>query len=258
MQSVGNIARSTSTFGYATPEEATRTCEVCGPVAPTLLKSVGRYVTGTCLCQRQARADYEQRQAAQQRQALVAATYDWLSGYTMDADEVRVLASRSFANFDGTRQPQALESVQTFADNLTGSLVLHGTYGTGKTHLLAALCQELNSRDIYCRFTTAPNLFAAIGWYMNHNKDYSDLIRRAVSVPLLVIDDIDKARWSEFREEVYFKILDSRVTAKRPTAISTNKLDELEKYVGGACVSRLSIRQIAEEMIGNDYRKELW
>ena len=258
MQSVGNIARSSSTFGYATPEEATRICDVCGPVAPTFLKSVNRYVTGTCLCQRQARAAYEQRQAAQQRQAAITATYDWLSGYTIDADEVRVLSSRSFANFDGTRQPKALESVRDFAETLRGSLVLHGDFGTGKTHLLAALCNDLTARGILCRFTTAPNLFLAINFHIAQKQDYSGLIRSAISAPLLVIDDVDKAKPSEFREECYFKILDSRTTAGRPTAISTNKLSELATYIGGAGVSRLSIRQIAEEMIGNDYRKELW
>ncbi len=258
MQSVGNLARSTSTFGYATAEEATRICEICGPVAPTLLKSVGRYVTGTCDCQRQARADYEQRQASQQRQAAIAATYDWHSGYTMDADEVRVLSSRTFANFDGTRQTHALDAVRDFADTLRGSLVLHGEFGTGKTHLLAALCQDLMRRGILCRFTTAPNLFLAINFHIAQKQDYSGLIRAAISAPLLVLDDIDKAKPSEFREECYFKILDSRTTAGRPTAISTNKLSELATYIGGACVSRLSIRQIAEEMIGKDYRKELW
>lgn len=258
MQSVGNIARSTSTFGYATPEEATRSCEVCGEVAPHLIKSTGRYVTGTCDCQRRARADYEARQVAQQRQAALLATYDWLSGYPMDADEIRTLASRTFANFNGTRFSKALEEVRNFADTLRGSLVLHGSFGTGKTHLLAALCQDLMKRGVPCRFTTAPNLFLAINFHIARKQDYSGIIHSAISAPLLVLDDIDKAKPSEFREEIYFKILDSRTTAGRPTAISTNKLSELANYIGGACVSRLSIRQIAEEMIGDDYRKELW
>lgn len=258
MQSVGNLVRSTSTFGYATPEEATRSCEVCGMVPALHIKSVDRYVVGTCDCQRKEREAYQARQSYQQRQAALSATYDWLSGYPMDADEIRTLASRTFANFNGTRFSKTLEEVRNFAETLRGSLVLHGSFGTGKTHLLAALCNDLSARGMLCRFTTAPNLFLALNFHIARKQDYSGIIQSAISTPLLVLDDIDKAKPSEFREEVYFKILDSRTTAGRPTAISTNKLSELANYIGGAGVSRLSIRQIAEEMIGDDYRKELW
>jgi DNA replication protein DnaC len=72
-----------------------------------------------------------------------------------------------------------------------------------------------------------------------------------------VIDDVEKAKHSEFTEEVYFEIVDERTKAGRPIAISTNRLGDLEQYVGGAVCSRLSIGQIAVEMMGADYRLEL-
>lgn len=258
MQSVGSIAKSfASAFGKERAEECAWTCDVCGPVPAHRIASNGRYIAGICQCQKLARSEFAAQKQQRELTAQRTWTYDWFGGFRVDSDEVAASASRTFDGFESRRQPLALESTLNFADMLSGSLVLYGSYGTGKTHLLTALCQELNQRCVFCRFTTAPTLFAAIGWHISHNKDYSDLIRRAVSAPVLVIDDIDKARYSEFREEIYFNILDSRVTASRPTAISTNRLDELEKYMGGACVSRLSLGQIAEEMIGADYRKEM-
>jgi DNA replication protein DnaC len=74
---------------------------------------------------------------------------------------------------------------------------------------------------------------------------------------LLVIYDLDKAKHSEFREEIYFEIIDERVKAGRPIAISTNRLDAIEDYVGGAVCSRLKIGQIPVEMRGVDYRENM-
>jgi hypothetical protein len=74
---------------------------------------------------------------------------------------------------------------------------------------------------------------------------------------LLDFDDVDKAKRTDFREEVYFNIIDKRVICGRPIAISTNRLNELDQFIGGACVSRLSIGQIALEMVGADYRLTL-
>lgn len=179
--------------------------------------------------------------------------FSWLGGRF----SLRDLTEKTFANFDTSRQPQALEMVQVFADTLTGSCILHGAFGTGKTHLLAGLCNDLLSRQIACLFTTAPNLFAAIQSYIANSEDYSHLIDKAIRAPLLIIDDVDKAKRSDFREEIYFEIIDARVNAHRPIALSTNRLSELDQFMGGACVSRLAIGQIAIEMTGTDYRMEL-
>lgn len=259
VESVGSIARKTlSTFGFTTPEEATWQCETCGVIQPRLLTAISRYVKGTCDCQ-QARWEQERKeerlrqlkaQEAQRRRAV----YSWL-GSRWSSES---LASKTFANFEVLRQPEAYQTTLAFADVMEGTLILSSpAFGTGKTHLLAALCQEMTKREKLCLFTTAPKLFQAIQWCIGQNEDYTSLIQKAVNTPLLVLDDIDKAKWTEFREEIYFELIDSRVNAGRPLALSTNKLDNLASYVGGACCSRLSIGQIAVEMVGKDYRLEM-
>jgi DNA replication protein len=113
------------------------------------------------------------------------------------------------------------------------------------------------SIDTASLFTTAPELFAAIQQYIACNDDYYKLVERAARTQLLVIDDIDKAKHTDFREEIYFAIIDKRVNRGLPTAISTNRLDELANFVGGAVASRFQVGQIAIAMNGADYRKEL-
>jgi hypothetical protein len=82
------------------------------------------------------------------------------------------------------------------------------------------------------------------------NEENQALLDRCVNTPLLVIDDIDKAKHTDAREEVYFTIIDARTNAALPTAISTNRIEDLADYVGGAVCSRLKVGQIAVEMTG--------
>lgn len=179
--------------------------------------------------------------------------FNWLGGRWYDTE----LRQTRFETFDVSRQQVAYEAAQMFVKMPEGTFILYGPYGTGKTHLLASICNALLEKERASKFCTAPNLFAAIQDRMNTHDDYNELLDKAVRADLLIIDDVDKARWSEFREEIYFDIIDGRVKRKRPIALSTNKLDELGNYVGGACLSRLSIKQMAVEMTGSDYRKEM-
>ena len=233
--------------------ELTWECVKCGIIEPMQLPS-GRFIRRSCACERAARKlqqqEYEQEQWMQRYGSRV---YGWLGPRWTDYD----LREKTFKNFQYQRQPDAFDMAHEFVSLLTGTFILHGSYGTGKTHLLAAICNDLLKQQTACLFATAPKLFRAMQARIQNKEDYTELITQAVRTPLLVIDDVEKAKHSEFTEEVYFEIVDERTKARRPIAISTNKLSDLEQYVGGAVCSRLSIGQIAVEMMGADYRLEL-
>lgn len=224
----------------------------CGVMEPREI--LGRLHRRSCPCESKAREQYEKdKEARQWRESQIRACYGWLGERWSDIP----LKEKTFANFDASRQPFAFEAVKEFAGILSGTLVLHGTFGTGKTHLLAALCNELRQRRMPSLFVTSPKLFNAIQGRIGYNESYAPLIAQAIRADLLVIDDIDKAKYTPFREEIYFEIIDERTKQGKPIAISTNRLSELENFVGGACASRLSMGQIEIEMTGEDYRKEL-
>lgn len=239
------------------PEEMTWECPACGIQKPHsyTMRGVTHYGKRKCACQK---AEEERLEKEKQRLKTLEYygnhTYNWLG----DRWSETTLRKKTFENFQADRQLRAYKAAQIFATEPYGALVLHGTYGTGKTHLLAAICNETlvkyNRRSL---FITATKLFAAIQYKIAHNEDYYAIIEKAIKTPLLVIDDIDKAKWTEWREEQYFAIIDERVKHELPTAISTNKVDELASFVGGAVCSRLQVGQIAIEMVGSDFRKEL-
>lgn len=239
-------------------QEATWTCETCGMVKPQPYDVDGVIYYSqrkACPCQEEAKRRKEQEKQHQEWiEKETKRTYTWLNPNWTDLS----LKKKTFENFQAERQFKAYNSALSFAIDPYGTFILHGTYGTGKTHLLAAICNEaLTKYGITSLFTTAPELFGAIQQRIGHNEEYLSLIEHAGRTRLFVIDDIDKAKWTEFREEVYFAIIDKRTKRELPTAISTNRLDDLANFVGGAVCSRLQIGQIAIPMNGADFRKQL-
>ena len=237
--------------------EATFHCPEHGPIEPHgyEVDGVMHYARRDCPCQKELREKKEQeKRHTQWLETKAKDTYSWLGERWADMS----LREKTFENFKAERQREGYRFAQVFVRKCSGTFILYGTFGTGKTHLLAAICNEaLLKHEKTSLFTTAPELFAAIQQRIARHEEYYDLVERASKTPLLVLDDIDKSKWTEFREEIYFAIIDKRANRGLPTAISTNRLDSLADYVGGAVCSRLQIGQIAIEMVGNDFRKEL-
>lgn len=227
-----------------------------GFMEPVYIESLKLYRRAMCPCEKAAYAQYkqqeEQREKIKRVRGLKHETFSWLGGMWASPD----LAEKTFANFEEERQSDAFQAAQNFVAILQGTLVLHGPYGTGKTHLLAALCNALHEQGRSCLFTSATRFFSAVQDRVSRDESYLPLVSKAMHTPLLIWDDLDKMVPSAFRQEILFAIADARA-GKRPTAISTNKFAELESIVGGAVYSRLKIGQIEIEMVGGDYREEL-
>ena|SRR5450755_2733319 len=233
------------------PADKTWECATCGIVAPFVF-SDGWYSRRPCACERL--AAHQRALEAMRREALrerAAYTYTWLSrGWSEEA-----LAKNTFATFQRERQPVAYDLAWAFAGQPQGVLALYGSYGTGKTHLLAAVANQLGARGTACLFASVVTLFDAVQERIQRNQDYHELLRHAIATPLLLLDDLDKLKPSEFREELLYKLVNGRLPAGRPLAISSNCTPgELERWVGKATRSRLMQGLVPVQMSGADYR----
>jgi DNA replication protein DnaC len=233
------------------PAEKTWTCPTCG-VIPPLAFADGWYARRPCRCEEDAQEAHEiARLRAEMAQARAILTYTWLGRPWSEPG----LAEKTFATFQRARQPQAYALAQAFAERPQGTLALYGSFGTGKTHLLAAIANVRIERGQICRFASAVSLFDALQERLQLGQDYHELLRQAISAPLLLLDDVDKLKPSEFREETLYKLLNGRSVASLPLALSSNNPpDALARWIGEAGRSRLMAGLIPVPMDGPDYR----
>ena len=256
--------------GKATELEATRVCVTCGMIAPKLF--VNGYMPQKCACEHKALEEdanqqnrlrqWEVQQARLRKQC--ERCYTWLGAKWSETG----LASKSFLNFDHTLQSKGYAAALLFAETPEGNVILWSdeSWGTGKTHVAAAICNELLAQNIPCLFATGQNIFNAFGERFDNHKGVDDLIEAAGSTPLLVIDDLDKTHipaGSEYKMKVFFNILNFRYQRKLPTIITTNAhvqvtyndIEGVSEYIGRAAASRLSEGLQVIDMNGEDYRK---
>jgi DNA replication protein DnaC len=230
-------------------------CPTCGFVPP-ISWGQGWYARGLCACRRRAIEEQEaaqvrQQMAALRQQQLAASVYGWLGKQWRQEG----LCEKSFDTFDWQRQPAGYSQAASFANEPKGVLYLFGAYGVGKTHLLAAIANRRCELGQAVLFASVVTLFDAIQDRIRHEQDYHDLLRRAIATPLLILDDLDKPKPSEFRQEMLYQIVDGRNRVSLPLALSCNcPPAELDRFIGGAARSRLMQGMVSVEMTGPDYR----
>lgn len=235
------------------PARKTWTCPRCGVIpAKELRHAPGYYIRQPCACEELQRAqDVEIDWQTALRKQQCERIYTWLGWEWADL----ALMKKTFETFEQERQPNAFETAHAFARQPQGTLALFGSYGVGKTHLLAAISNEVGSGEKPCLYISAITLFEAIQERIQQNREYHDLLKRAIHTPLLVIDDLDKVKPSEFRESIYYLLIDKRRLAERPLALSCNvSPSELKRWIGKAACSRLMEGICPVEMRGQDYR----
>ncbi len=237
--------------GSPNPVEKTWACPTCGTIDPREIKP-GIYLRRPCSCEVRARERREVETLRTQLQATQAAqTFAWVGSEWADMN----LEQQTFVSFERGRQPKAFDQAQTFAQAAQGTLALTGSYGTGKTHLLAAIANAHRQAGRSSLYVSAVTLFEIIQERIHNDRDYQSLLKRAVQTPLLLIDDIDKPKASEFRESLYYHIINKRVLAGLPIALSCNcQVPQLDHWIGGAARSRLMQGLVPVVMNGPDYR----
>ncbi len=258
--------------GKESEREVTYTCSTCDET-PKPNRFANGYTPGKCKCLRdKARMEQEQREQAEiwQRQeelkhARCAKCYSWLGPEWSDPG----MDVYTFQSFDLSFQSEAMLTAIDFAGHRRGNLVLWSdrSWGTGKTHLAAAICNHLLGQNIPCLFTTAQNMFNAFGARIDEHQGYSDLLALAGGCALLVIDDLDKVHLTGYKQSIFFEVLDKRYKRHLPTVVTTNVTVEvtpfdvvgISDYIGRAAASRLADEGngglIVREMNGEDYRR---
>jgi DNA replication protein DnaC len=128
----------------------------------------------------------------------------------------------------------AFDKAAKYAEHPEGWLIFEGAYGTGKTHLAAAIGNERLKHGDTVLFMTTPDLLDHVrGTYApNSDMAYDELFNRVKNVDLLILDDIGTENPSDWAREKLFQILNHRYSNELPTVITTNEnLDNFDPRI---------------------------
>ncbi len=139
--------------------------------------------------------------------------------------------------------------LKNYKDNPRG-IFISGSFGSGKTYLLAALFNELAKDGVESIIVHTPELMRSLK--DSFKSDYKERFHELKTIPLLLLDDIGAENISEWsRDEVLSPILQYRMDEKLPTFFTSNfSLKDLEEHfrLNQSSIEQINARRITERI----------
>lgn len=150
---------------------------------------------------------------------------------------------------------QAYNSARHFAETRQGWLLLTGTYGSGKTHLAAAIANETLNKGVSTLFLTVPDLldWLRFSFSSDSSSSFEERFSEIRSVPILILDDFGTQSSTAWAQEKLFQIINHRYISQLPTVITSNyRFNDFE----GRIRSRLTDPEIVTrvDILAPDFR----
>jgi DNA replication protein DnaC len=157
------------------------------------------------------------------------------------------------------RERQSLERAHThatlFTENRRGWLLLQGGYGSGKTHLAAAIANRCAEIGIPTLFLTVPDLLDTLRFAFDaQDVTFEERFEEIRQAPLLILDDFGTQNATPWAQEKLFQILNHRYINRLPLVVTTNlALEQIEGRIRSRlCDPELVTRAI---ILAPDYRR---
>lgn len=136
------------------------------------------------------------------------------------------------------------------------SFLVLGATGTGKTHYAYSVLRAVAETGVQTRwqaFTTA-DLYAHLR--PHDGQDSEDAFTRVADAPLLFLDDLGAAKFTEWTEEITYRLVNHRYERCLPGIFTSNVLPaKLRDVLGERVTSRLSEMCDRIAIKGDDRRK---
>jgi len=136
---------------------------------------------------------------------------------------------------------RAREVAMSYAEKPEGWLLLTGSYGSGKTHLAAAIAHYQQAKGVDVMFVTVPDLLDYLRLTFNPNAPvtFDQRFQMVRNTPFLVLDDLGMEGASSWAKEKLFQVIDHRYVTRRPTVITTGKrIDELDARIRSRLIDK--------------------
>lgn len=153
----------------------------------------------------------------------------------MTRDKELALASMADIELNDKKRLPVLKWLINFCENYDRNnnhkgLYLHGTFGCGKTFLIAAAFNELSKKRISTEIVYLPELLRDL---KSDFDSFGDKVQYLENVDLLLIDDIGAEKVTEWsRDEILGTILQHRMNNYKTTFFTSNlNIEELETHL---------------------------
>jgi len=149
----------------------------------------------------------------------------------------------------------AYDEALRYANQPEGWLVVIGGYGCGKTHLAAAIANQVIERGLPVLFVVVPDLLDHLRASFGPNSpvSYDERFNQVRNAPLLILDDLGTQSSTAWAQEKLFQILNHRYNARLPTVITSNhSLEEIDVRIRSRMVDPSLVAILT--IIAPDYR----
>lgn len=126
---------------------------------------------------------------------------------------------------------EAFEAARRFTQETAHWLLLKGGYGSGKTHLAAAIANERIGRGESVFFVVVPDLLDHLRatFAPTSRITYDERFESVRNAPFLILDDLGAQSATPWAQEKLFQLINHRYNEQLPTVITTNReLEEIE------------------------------
>jgi DNA replication protein DnaC len=154
----------------------------------------------------------------------------------------------SFDNFQYVDDSvkNVLDKCKKIDRDFNSSLFLHSTRpGTGKTHIAVSIIRKLceNGLDYKPKFISSPFLFLEIKSSFNSENEEKEnkIIEKYTHCDFLFVDDIGVEKCSDWANQIWYMIIDSRYSQMKPTFYTSNlSIGEIASKIDPRIASRLA------------------
>lgn len=222
---------------------------------------------GMCKCQEEARKKAEEEEVARERMR----EFNNRKALSLTGKRYRnIMFADAIITPNNTKAYQkaknyVAKSKEVFDNNI--GLYIYGDNSSGKTFLIACICNELVWKGHRCIYTNLASILNEIrASYDKNGMGECAILYSLQNYDFAFIDDIGKeflgreynAASSKWAEEKFFEVLNARYNAQKPTIFSSNySIAELASVLGldKAIIER--INEMATRVIkleGDDFR----
>ncbi len=197
------------------------------------------------------------------RELLLKEKQEKIASLTRSSNIPKRYRKATLENFNPKDNPRALEIAKKFVMNFPEEkgLLLAGPVGTGKTHIAAAIANELLNKLYSVYFGNVVDIMSFIKSTYNEDSEISE--REAINimtdkVDLFIVDDLGKENTKDYTSAMLYQLINKVYENEKPIVITTNfNSVELARKLGErgeAIVSRIT--EMCEPVIfkGEDWR----